>query len=88
MKRVPSSSNCAARAFTLVETLQTQFVCGLEQIGGQSFVLAEWYRDGGRHGGGMRYGIGDSDWLGRACVNVSQVHYDDEPERKLGSASA
>lgn len=88
MKRVPSCSDCAAQAFTLVESLQTGFVRGLEKIGGEPFVFTEWYRDEGRHGGGMRYGIADSDWLGRASVNVSQVHYDDEPERQLGSASA
>jgi len=28
------------------------------------------------------------DLLGRASVNVSQVHYDDDPGRRLGSASA
>ena len=39
-------------------------------------------------GGGRRFGIKDSELLGRASVNVSQVHYDDEPSRKLGSASA
>lgn len=88
MKRVSSCSDRAAQAFILVGSLQMRFVRGLEQVGGQPFVCTEWYRDGGRHGGGIRYGIAGSDLLGCASVNVSQVHYDDEPERGLGSATA
>ncbi len=75
-------------AHLLVEALQRRFVQTLEKLGRQSFEAAEWLRDDGRHGGGLRFGIADSEWLGRASVNVSQVHYDDEPDRKLGSATA
>ena len=32
---------------------------------------------------GARFGIADSAVLGRASVNVSQVHYDDDAARKL-----
>lgn len=88
MKRVPSCSGYAAQAFALVESLQLKFVRGLEQIGDTPFISTEWVRDDGRHGGGRRYGMADSDWLGRASVNVSQVHYDDKPGRPLDSASA
>lgn len=77
-----------AVALDLVESLQARFVQALELLGGDSFTAIEWLRDEGRHGGGVRYGIEDSELLGRASVNVSQVHYDDEPERKLGSATA
>ena len=76
------------QALSLVESLQARFVRGLEAWGGEAFFATEWMRDDGRHGGGIRYGMADSERIGRASVNVSQVHYDDEPERKLGSATA
>lgn len=88
MNRIAAQSEQAAQALAVVESLQRRFVQGLEQLGGPPFVSTEWGRDEGRHGGGRRYGIADSEWFGRASVNVSQVHYDDEPDRKLGSASA
>ena len=83
-----AESGHACRALLLVESLQTRFVKGLEQLGGEAFTKVEWLRDEGRHGGGQRFGIEDSAMFGRASVNVSQVHYDDELSRKLGSASA
>ena len=83
-----ASSSRASQALALVESFQTRFVNALEQLGGQPFDCAEWFRDEGRHGGGRRFGIADNEVFGRASVNVSQVHYDDEPDRKLGSASA
>ena len=88
MSRTPASSRQAAQALACVESLQSRFVHGLEKLGGQKFQGLEWFRDEGRHGGGKRFGIEDSELLCRASVNVSQVHYDDEPDRKLGSASA
>lgn len=88
MKRIPAASDRAAQALELVETLQARFVRGLESLAGDSFSRTEWFRDGGLHGGGSRYGIEDNPAFGRASVNVSQVHYDDEPGRRLGSASA
>lgn len=76
------------RALHLVESLQTRFVQGLEKCCGENFQCLEWFRDDGRHGGGRRFGIQNNSVFGRASVNVSQVHYDDEPERKLGAATA
>ena len=75
-------------ALRLVKSLQSRFVVGLERLAEQSFTATQWQRDEGRHGGGIRYGATDSKRLGRASVNVSQIHYDDEPERKLASATA
>lgn len=72
----------------LVESLQSHFVAGLEELAEQLFTASQWQRDGGRHGGGVRYGIADNKRLGRASVNVSQIHYDDEPTRKLASTTA
>jgi coproporphyrinogen III oxidase len=83
----------ALLAAEFVEQLQHRFVDGLEACSraagvDQPFESVEWLRDGGRHGGGRRLGTGETALLDRASVNVSQVHYDDEPSRKLGSATA
>ncbi len=53
-----------------------------------SFTPVRWSRDGGRHGGGMRLICRDTPIFQRASVNVSQVHYDDVPEKPLASAPA
>jgi len=93
MKRLPAISAKAIRALELVTALQQRFVSGLEKLAGetgseQSFAAVEWGRDEGVHGGGIRFETADGDLFGRASVNVSQVHYDDMPEKKLGSANA
>ena len=88
MTRTFAQSKSAAQALELVENLQRHFVQALEKIAGQKFNPSEWLRDDGQHGGGQRFGVEDTELLGRASVNVSQVHYDDAPDRKLGSASA
>lgn len=84
-----SKSQRAQEALQLVTSLQHLFVEGLERIDGAgSFVKTSWLRDEGRHGGGSRYSTGDNAIFNRASVNVSQVHYDDDPSKKLGSATA
>jgi coproporphyrinogen III oxidase len=83
-----AQSGRVVQALALVESLQGRFVRALEALGGKPFAECDWLRDAGRHGGGGRFGIEDSALLGRASVNVSQVHYADQPERKLASASA
>lgn len=53
------------------------------------FETASWLRDDGRHGGGTRRGVFDeTPVFNRASINVSQVHYDDLPDRRLASATA
>jgi len=93
MKRISAVSAKANRAIELVSALQLRIVTGLEKMAGemgasQSFAPVEWGRDDGAHGGGLRYETADGDLFGRGSVNVSQVHYDDLPEKKLGSANA
>jgi coproporphyrinogen III oxidase len=56
--------------------------------GDDRFAETTWLRDDGRHGGGSRRSLADTRTFDRASVNVSQVHYDDEPARKLSSATA
>jgi coproporphyrinogen III oxidase len=91
--RVPAKSGDAERSLALVESLQTRFVSRLEAVAGkhgvaQPFEAVEWLRDEGRHGGGVRYVHGDNAVFNRASVNVSQVHYDDDPNKRLASATA
>ena len=93
MKRIAAKSETASRGHALVSSLQARFVAGLEKLAtdlgsAQRFSPVEWFRDEGVHGGGVRYESADGDLFGRASVNVSQVHYDDNPQKKLGSASA
>ncbi|MDQ6972085.1 MAG: coproporphyrinogen III oxidase [Mariprofundaceae bacterium] len=93
MQRIPASSSGATRAYQLVTALQGRFVEGLESLARelgsrQHFAAFAWLRDGGLHGGGMRFETGHGDIFARGSVNVSQVHYDDMPEKQLASANA
>jgi coproporphyrinogen III oxidase len=74
----------AARA--LVDDLQRRLVGRLQRLGA-TFTPVEWLRDGGAHGGGVRFQTADAPF-DRASVNVSAVHYDDLPDRPLASATA
>ncbi|MCP4447358.1 MAG: hypothetical protein GY811_18720 [Myxococcales bacterium] len=83
----------AKTARELVEGLQTLFVGKLEVLAdelgqSQAFERVDWVRDGGAHGGGNRYVQVKTGLSSRAAVNVSGVHYDDGPEKKLSSADA
>lgn len=93
MTFTPANSSSANRAHDLVKTLQQRFVAALEALAGelgsdQQFSRVAWLRDEGKHGGGVRFETMDGSMIGRGSVNVSQVHYDDDEQRRLGSASA
>ncbi len=83
-------------ALELVRELQARFVCGLEAVTGETseevlFEDSSWLRDEGRHGGGSRFTAPldhDGCAFDRASVNVSQIHYDDDLAKRLGSATA
>ena len=47
-----------------------------------------WLRDYGLHGGGNRRVAVETAIWGRASVNFSHVHYDDQPDKRLRSATA
>ena len=90
---IPAKSPQAKEAYTLVDGLQAYFVSKLNSIAlqfgeGRSCQAVTWGRDGGKHGGGVRYEARDSVVYDRGSVNVSQVHYDDDKSKKLGSATA
>ena len=93
MVQIPAKSPQAQEAALLVEGLQAYFVSKLNATSlrfgkGKSFEAVRWGRDGGIHGGGTRYEARDSVVFDAASVNVSQVHYDDDTQKKLGSATA
>jgi coproporphyrinogen III oxidase len=89
----PARSLRATSAHALVQALQHRFARGLEAVSAavgapDRFTSVTWLRDEGRHGGGTRYELGDTPVFDRGSINVSQVHYDDEPDKRLASASA
>jgi len=93
MERIRAKSAQAARGYALVCELQQRFVTKLNAISkkygnGKPYESTEWFRDEGRHGGGERFMATDETLFNRASVNTSQVHYDDNPAKQLGSASA
>lgn len=89
-ERIVPTSTSAMAAGERILALQGLFVRGLEDlsIAPDGFRETSWLRDEGRHGGGNRFGVQDSQGLDRASINVSQVHYDDDPTKKLASATA
>lgn len=88
-----SNSNDAKKAYELVTNLQAHFVNKLNDLSknlgeDKPFKEVLWARDEGIHGGGNRFEAQDEMLFNTASVNVSQVHYDDEPSKRLKSASA
>ena len=88
-----AQSPSAAKALALVRALQRRMVDAQQAVAASAgdaskFTETTWLRDDGRHGGGNRFGLADTAVFDRASVNVSQVHYDDEPARALASATA
>jgi coproporphyrinogen III oxidase len=81
-------SPAATRAHGLVQDLQHHFRAGLHTATGDTLDHAAWVRDHGLHGGGARFMAAETPAFNRAAINVSQVHYDDLPERPLAAASA
>lgn len=89
---LPTSAR-AADALLVVTGLQARLVDHLAAIGRLAGAPCDpqpvsWQRDEGRHGGGTRYMVGGTAAFDRASVNLSIVHYDDEPDRALASATA
>ncbi len=89
MTRIPAQSAAAGEALALVEDLQDRFAAALSRAAADAtkFEPVEWLRDEGRHGGGVRR-VATPGRFDRASLNVSQVHYDDMPDKKLASATA
>ncbi len=93
MERIRAKSARAAQGYTLVCDLQQRFVNKLNAISkkfgsDKPYEPTEWFRDEGRHGGGVRFMATDETIFNRASVNTSQVQYDDDTSKQLASASA
>lgn len=93
MSFVPPSSLKAQRVMEALESLQERFAQGLDLLSrrhgdGAQMQPASWLRDEGRHGGGHRREATETGLLNRASLNISSVHYDDLPEKRLSSATA
>ncbi len=93
MKMIMASSKEAEEAYTLVRSLQKRFAQKLDTLSlelgeGKKFEEVTWLRDNGLHGGGSRFESRDTSLFNAASINVSQVHYDENPEKSLKSATA
>jgi len=93
MNMTMASSPEAKKAYTLVRSLQKRFVEKLDALtekygNGKHFEEVTWLRDEGIHGGGSRFEARDEKLFNTASVNVSQVHYDELPQKQLKSATA
>ena len=88
----PSSDN-AHKALTVLTNLQERFRQGIDQLSvlfgdRQALIKTTWLRDQGSHGGGWRWENTDAGILNRGSLNISSVHYDDLPDKRLSSATA
>lgn len=93
MSLILAKSEEAKSAYSLVRGLQDRFVKKLNQLSNsigeaKNFEEVTWLRDEGLHGGGNRFEFRDEKLFNAASVNVSQVHYDEMPEKNLKSATA
>lgn len=93
MTEIQPSTPRAVAARALVDRLQARFaeaLRGVVDVDGslQAFRPISWLRDGGVHGGGVRVSAGSGTTFDRASLNVSGVHYDDVPSKRLSSATA
>ena len=88
MRQLSTSAN-AQFALTELSQVQLYFVSKLEKLStGTMFNDVEWLRDQGTHGGGKRFEAINNDIFNRASVNVSQVQYQDRPDKAFLSATA
>jgi len=93
MDIILASSQNATKALYVVGHLQQRFVEKLNSLSntygaGQDFEEVSWVRDEGLHGGGNRFEFRDPTLFNTGSVNVSQIHYDENPEKNLKSATA
>lgn len=93
MEMSMAKSQDAVKAYALVRNLQKRFADKLSDLStkigeDKAFEEVVWFRDVGLHGGGSRFEARDEMLFNTASVNVSQVHYNEQPNRNLQSATA
>jgi len=92
MRQAATSSN-AINALDMLSTAQSHFVeqlsslCALHELPEQ-FKAVQWLRDNGSHGGGLRFEAPQNSLFNQASVNVSQIQYEDRPDKAFISATA
>ncbi|HEY7865972.1 MAG TPA: coproporphyrinogen III oxidase [Psychromonas sp.] len=92
MKIAPSSKK-AQQTMHMLSKLQSDFKERLQSISEQfgcpaEFKTVEWLRDGGLHGGGLRFEAVNDRLFNAASINISQVQYEDLPAKSFSSATA
>ena len=88
-----SKSQDAMKAYEIVRALQKRFVDKLDNLSAEfgenkRFQELNWLRNNGVCGGGSRFEARDEVLFNTASVNVSQVHYDEDLNKSLQSATA
>ena len=87
-----AASQTAQAAFKMLKQLQGLMVQRLDELPpltkNSRFQSVDWLRAQGKFGGGNRFVSFDEQLFNRASVNVSQVQYEQDPSKKLASASA
>lgn len=92
MRQAATSTN-AINVLTMLSKAQTYFVAQLSQLCKQQklpaqFTDVQWLRDNGSHGGGLRFEAPQHSIFNQASVNVSQIQYQDRPDKTFISATA
>ena len=83
----------AKQVLSLLTEVQSYFKTELIKVSdlhsiSTEFIPVDWLRDEGLHGGGKRFEALDGGLFNRASINVSQIHYEDQPEKPYDSATA
>jgi len=91
--RKPATSDNAINALDMLSNAQDYFVKKLSQLCLQrqlpdKFTAQHWLRDNGTHGGGLRFEAPEESLFNQASVNVSQIQYEDRPDKAFISATA
>lgn len=87
--RTYATSSKAQFALKHLSQVQETFASKLAHLDtGSSFQQVEWLRDEGMHGGGKRFEATSNNVFNRASINVSQIHYEQLPEKNFLSATA
>ena len=91
--RVSATSDNALSALEKLTQLQSSFRNQLTNLSQYlstetTFESVPWLRDSGLHGGGERFEAQEGGIFNRASINVSQIQYEDQPEKKFASATA
>ncbi|WP_413699328.1 coproporphyrinogen III oxidase [Psychromonas sp. KJ10-10] len=91
--RKPATSEKAISALNMLTKAQKYFVKQLSLVCqknslAEQFTAKQWLRDNGIHGGGVRYEAPINSLFNQASVNVSQIQYEDMPEKAFVSATA